>query len=99
MNTILSAVDAVFCGLVVVAAFDYLPRINPMHNPVLALSVYLVAIAAFGILASLLRGAVSGPFEILLHGGVVMYAWARRHFIFEHEWRGQERRYPGRQQP
>jgi len=90
MNTILSAVDAVLCSLVILAAMDYLRRVHPFEQPLLAVSFYLVAVSAFALLAAQLRGHVSHPAEVSLHAGIVMYAWARRHHIFV--WRGQERR-------
>lgn len=90
MNTILSAVDAVLCSLVILAAIDYLRRIHPLEQPLLALSFYLVAVSAFAVLAAQLRGHAAHPAEVSLHAGIVTYAWARRHHIFV--WRGQERR-------
>lgn len=91
-NMILSAIDAVLCALVVLAALEYLRRIRPLSQPLLAFSFYLVAIAAFGTWVGLMRGGSPGLFETVMHAGVVCYAWARRHFIFESEWQGQERR-------
>lgn len=90
MNNILSAFDAVLCGLVILAALDYLRKVSPFELPLLALAFYVVTVSAFGILAGLLKGTVPNPFEVLLHFGIVTYAWARRHHIFE--WDGHERR-------
>ncbi|WP_110947435.1 hypothetical protein [Pseudomonas bohemica] len=93
MNTILSTVDAVLCALVVLAALEYLRRISPFEQPLLAVSFYLVTVSAFGLLGILLKGGVPSLFEVTLHAGVVLYAWARRHHIFE--WNSEESRKAG----
>jgi len=91
-NTFLSALDAVLCGLVVLAAAEYLRRIHPMSQMLLAVSFYLVAISAFASVVNLMLGHVPTVPAMLMHAGVVSYAYARRHFIFESDWHGQERR-------
>jgi CHASE2 domain-containing sensor protein len=92
MNTFLSALDAVLCGLVVLAAAEYLRRIRPMSQMLLATSFYLVAISAFASVVNLMLGHVPTVPALLMHAGVVSYAYARRHFIFEPDWHGHERR-------
>lgn len=92
LNTFLSGLDAVLCALVVLAAAEYLRRIQPMTQLLLAFSFYLVTISAFASVVNLMLGHVPTVPGILMHAGVVSYAYARRHFIFESEWRGQERR-------
>ncbi|WP_442108707.1 hypothetical protein [Pseudomonas sp. NUPR-001] len=97
INSVLMAADALLCILVVLAALEYLRAVNFVDHPVLATSFYLVAIGAFGLLINLMRGAPADPWSVLMHTGVVMYAWARRQYIFEYDWQwnGQERRRRG----
>lgn len=97
MITFLNLFDAFLCALVVIAAADYLRRIRPSAEPLLAVSFYLVAIGAFGCLAEILRGMPTTYPETLLHAGIVSYAWARRSFMFDTEWTGRERRTQQRQ--
>ena len=87
MNTILisalSAADAFLCVLVVIAACDYLRRVRPIDEPLLSAAFYLVAIGAFGAFVTALQGHWVNPFGVMLHAGVVLYAWARRGHIFD----------------
>ena len=78
MNIILNTADAFLCVLVVVAAAEYLRRVRPIEQPLLSISFYLVAIAGFGGFVTALQGSVISPFTVLLHLGVVVYAWAWR---------------------
>lgn len=82
MNTLLSATDAFLCVLVVIAAADYLRRVRPIDQPLLSISFYLVAIGAFGAFVTALQGHWVNPFGVMLHAGVVVYAWARRSHLF-----------------
>lgn len=82
MNTLLSATDAFLCVLVVIAAADYLRRVRPIDQPLLSISFYLVAIGAFGAFVTALQGHWVNPFGVMLHAGVVVYAWARRGHLF-----------------
>ena len=94
MDNILMGLDAMLCILVVLAALDYLRAVHLFEHPLLSLSFYLVAIGAFGLLVEIARGSVVSPWSVLLHAGVVLYAWAHRHEIFKHDWHwnGVERR-------
>lgn len=87
MNTILisalSAADAFLCVLVVIAACDYLRRVRPIDEPLLSAAFYLVAIGAFGAFVTALQGHWVNPFGVMLHAGVVIYAWARRGQMFD----------------
>lgn len=96
MITFLNLFDAFLCALVVIAAADYLRRIRPSAEPLLAASFYLVAIGAFGSLAEILRGTPASYPEALLHFGVASYAWSHRHFMFEAVRTGGEQRPQGR---
>lgn len=82
MNTILvsamSAVDAFLCVLVALAACDYLRRVRPVDHPLLCTAFYLVAIGAFGAFVTSIQGLWVNPFGVMLHAGVVVYAWAKR---------------------
>ena len=82
MNTILvsamSAVDAFLCVLVALAACDYLRRVRPVDHPLLCTAFYLVAIGAFGAFVTSIQGHWVNPFGVMLHAGVVVYAWAKR---------------------
>lgn len=94
MNTILTSIDALLCSLVVLAALEYLRAVSVFKHPVLAAAFYLVAIGAFGLLLDMIRGGGASFFSVTLHAGVVLYACARRQYIFTHdfEWSGYERR-------
>lgn len=87
MNTILisvmSATEAFLCVLVVIAAGDYLRRVRPIDQPLLSISFYLVAIGAFGAFVTALQGHWVNPFGVMIHSGIVVYAWARRGHLFE----------------
>lgn len=86
MNSILisalSAADAFLCVLVVIAACDYLRRVRPIDEPLLSVAFYMVAIGAFGAFVTALQGHWVNPFGVMLHAGVVIYAWARRSHVF-----------------
>ncbi|ROL94177.1 hypothetical protein BK636_02165 [Pseudomonas chlororaphis] len=81
--SILTAADAFLCVLVVIAACDYLRRVRPIDQPMLSIAFYLVAIGAFGAFVTALQGQWVNPFGVMLHGGVVAYAWARRGHVFD----------------
>lgn len=85
MNSILvsalSVLDALLCILVALAACDYLRRIRPIDQPVLCTAFYLVAIGAFGAFVTAVQGHWVNPFGVMLHAGVVIYAWARRRHV------------------
>ncbi|SDY30533.1 hypothetical protein [Pseudomonas sp. NFIX28] len=87
MNSILvsalSVTDAVLCILVALAACDYLRRVRPIDQPLLSIAFYLVAIGAFGSFVTTMQGQWVNPLGVMLHGGVVAYAWARRGHVFE----------------
>lgn len=78
MHTILQVADAFLCVLVVIAAAEFLRRVRPMDEPVLSASFYLVAIGAFGAFVMAIQGHWVNPFGVMLHAGVVVYAWAKR---------------------
>ena len=82
MNSILvsalSAADAFLCLLVALAACDYLRRVRPVDHPLLCTAFYLVAIGAFGAFVTSIQGHWVNPFGVMLHAGVVVYAWAKR---------------------
>ncbi len=82
MNSILvsalSAADAFLCVLVAMAACDYLRRVRPVDHPLLCTAFYLVAIGAFGAFVTSIQGLWVNPFGVMLHAGVVVYAWAKR---------------------
>lgn len=81
MNTILQAADAFLCVLVVIAAAEYLRRIRPIDAPLLSISFYLVAIAAFGSFIFNIKGHPVSPFTMTMHAAVILYAIARRGHI------------------
>lgn len=80
--SVLIGANAFLSVLVVIAACDYLRRIRPMDAPLLAVAFYLVAIGAFGAFITALQGHWVNPFGVVLHAGVVAYAWARRGQVF-----------------
>lgn len=86
MNTFLisalAAADAFLCVLVVIAACDYLRRVRPIDQPLLSCAFYLVAIGAFGAFVTAIQGHWVNPFGVMLHAGVVLYAWVRRSHVF-----------------
>ncbi|WP_323615388.1 hypothetical protein [Pseudomonas putida] len=81
ISTLIGA-NAFLSVLVVIAACDYLRRIRPMDCPLLAVAFYLVAIGGFGAFITALQGHWVNPFGVVLHAGVVAYAWARRGHVF-----------------
>lgn len=81
MHTILQVADAFLCVLVVIAAAEYLRRVRPMDEPLLSISFYLVAIAAFGSFILNIKGHPISPFAMTLHAAVILYAIARRGHI------------------
>ncbi|EOD8929150.1 hypothetical protein N1E27_27195 [Pseudomonas aeruginosa] len=94
MNSILMGLDAVLCVLVVLAALDFLRTVHLFEHPILSLSFYLVAVGAFGLLNELAKGYWVNPWAVVMHLGVVGYAWSRRKQIFQQDlqWNGAERR-------
>ena len=86
MNSILVSalglIDAALCIVVALAACDYLRRVRPIDQPLLSVAFYLVAIGGFGAFATALQGQWVNPFGVMLHAGVVAYAWARRGHVF-----------------
>ncbi|HGN0763399.1 TPA: hypothetical protein ACKRNP_000083 [Pseudomonas aeruginosa] len=94
MMTFLMGLDAVLCVLVVLAALDFLRTVHLFEHPILSLSFYLVALGAFGLLNELAKGYLVSPWAVVMHLGVVGYAWSRRKQIFQQDWRwdGAERR-------
>lgn len=86
MNSILvsamSAIDAFLCVLVALAACDCLRKVRPVDQPLLCTAFYLVAIGAFGAFVTEIQGSWVNPFGVMLHAGVVIYAWARRGHVF-----------------
>lgn len=96
MTSILTGLDALLCILMIAAALEFLRTVHMLERPILSLSFYLVAAGAFGILVELARGFIPGSGSVLLHLGVVLYAWARRKHIFQDDWNwdGVDRRRP-----
>ncbi|MEQ0937015.1 hypothetical protein [Pseudomonas aeruginosa] len=94
MMTFLMGLDAVLCVLVVLAALDFLRTVHLFEHPILSLSFYLVAVGAFGLLNELAKGYWVSPWAVVMHLGVVGYAWSRRKQIFQQvwQWDGAERR-------
>lgn len=86
MNSILisamTVLDAFLCVLVVIAACEYLRKVRPVDEPLLCISFYLVAIGAFGAFITAIQGHWVNPFGVMLHAGVVLYAWVRRSHVF-----------------
>lgn len=87
MNSIFMGLDAVLCILVVLAALEFLRAVHLFEHPILSLSFYLVAIGAFGLLVEVAKGYLISPWSVILHLGVVLYAWAHRREIFQSDWR------------
>lgn len=82
LTSVLTAMDIFLCVLVVIAACDYLRRVRPVDEPLLCTAFYLVAIGAFGAFVTAIQGHWVNPFGVMLHAGVVAYAWARRGHVF-----------------
>ena len=83
LTSSLTAMDIFLCVLVVIAACDYLRRVRPVDQPLLCTAFYLVAIGAFGAFVTAIQGHWVNPFGVMLHAGVVLYAWARRGHLFQ----------------
>jgi len=83
LTSALTAMDIFLCVLVVIAACDYLRRVRPVDQPLLCTAFYLVAIGAFGAFVTTIQGHWVNPFGMMLHAGVVLYAWARRGHVFQ----------------
>lgn len=83
LTSALTVMDIFLCVLVVIAACDYLRRIRPVDQPLLCAAFYLVAIGAFGAFVTSIQGHWVNPFGVILHTGVVLYAWARRGHVFQ----------------
>lgn len=94
MMTFLMGLDAMLCVLVMLAALDFLRTVHLFEHPILSLSFYLVAVGAFGLLNELAKGYWVSPWAVVMHLGVVGYAWSRRKQIFQQDWQwhGAERR-------
>ncbi|MBC2659796.1 hypothetical protein H7A76_30550 [Pseudomonas sp. MSSRFD41] len=82
LSSALTAADAFLCVLVVIAACDYLRKVRPIDQPLLSAAFYMVAIGAFGAFVTAIQGHWVNPFGVMLHAGVVAYAWARRAHVF-----------------
>ncbi len=80
--SMLIGANAFLSVMVVIAACDYLRRIRPADQPMLSIAFYLVAIGGFGAFVTALQGHWVNPFGVMLHAGVVAYAWARRGHVF-----------------
>lgn len=89
MNNILvsalTALDVFLCVMVVLAACDYLRKVRPVDQPLLSVAFYCVAIGAFGSFVTAMQGQWVNPFGVILHAGIVAYAWARRGHVFRVE--------------
>lgn len=83
LTSALTAMDIFLCVLVVIAACDYLRRVRPVDQPLLCTAFYLAAIGAFGAFVTAIQGHWVNPFGVMLHAGVVLYAWARRGHVFQ----------------
>lgn len=83
LTSVLTAMDIFLCVLVVIAACDYLRRVRPVDQPLLCTAFYLVAIGAFGAFVTAIQGHWVNPFGVMLHAGVLLYAWARRGHVFQ----------------
>lgn len=86
ISHIFAILDAAICVLVILAALEFLRAIDAMHSPMLALSFYCVALGAFGLLIELMETHRSSPAPVVLHLGVVLYAFAHRREIFQSDW-------------
>lgn len=80
--TTLGVIDAALCVLVALAACDYLRRIRPIDHPLLSIAFYCVAIGSFGSFVTAMQGQWVNPFGVMLHAGIVAFAWARRGHTF-----------------
>ncbi|KPA87305.1 hypothetical protein PF66_06215 [Pseudomonas asplenii] len=89
LNSALVAFDVFLCALVVAAACDYLRKVRPIDQPLLSAAFYLVAIGAAGEFVTAIQGHWVNPFGVMLHAGIVAYAWVRRNYLFEDHGHGQ----------
>ncbi len=81
MQTLIQVVDAFLCVLVVIAAAEYLRRIRPMDEPIVAIVLYVVAISAFGSFLFNIKGHMANPFAMAMHAAIVLYAISKRERI------------------
>lgn len=81
MQTLIQVVDAFLCVLVVIAAAEYLRRIRPMDEPIVAIVLYVVAISAFGSFLINIKGHAANPFAMAMHAAIVLYAISKRERI------------------
>jgi hypothetical protein len=97
MTLFLMALDAVLCILIVLAALEYMRSVSVFEQPVLSLAFYIVAIGAFGVFVDRTAGVPPSVWAVLLHLGIVSYAWTKRREIFHLDWRwdGVDRRRHG----
>lgn len=79
---VLIGTNAFLSVLVVIAACDYLRRIRPVDQPMLATAFYLVAIGAFGSFVLAMSGHVPTLYGVIMKLGIVLYAVARRGHVF-----------------
>lgn len=82
MISMLTGASAFLSVMVVIAACDYLRRIRPMDEPLLAVAFYLVAIGAFGAFVLAMSGHVPTIYGVVMKLGIVLYAFARRGHVF-----------------
>nr|WP_314614223.1 hypothetical protein [uncultured Pseudomonas sp.] len=80
---VLIGANAFLSVLVVIAACDYLRRIRPNDQPLLAVAFYLVAIGAFGSFVLAMSGHVPTLYGVVMKLGIVLYAVARRGHVFQ----------------
>ena len=80
---VLIGANAFLSVLVVIAACDYLRRIRPADQPMLATAFYLVAIGAFGSFVLAMSGHVPTLYGVIMKLGIVLYAVARRGHVFK----------------
>ena len=81
--SMLIGANAFLSVMVVIAACDYLRRIRPMDEPLLAVAFYLVAIGAFGSFVLAMSGDVPTLYGVILKLGGGLYAVARRGNVFQ----------------
>jgi len=81
--SLLIGANAFLSVMVVIAACDYLRRIRPMDEPLLAVAFYLVAIGAFGSFVLAMSGHVPALYGVVMKLGIVLYAVARRGHVFQ----------------
>ncbi len=80
---VLIGTNAFLSVLVVIAACDYLRRIRPVDQPMLATAFYLVAISAFGSFVLAMSGHVPTLYGVIMKLGIVLYAVGRRGHVFQ----------------